>query len=148
MKIKVLKSPGVKMQVYLWCHHTWGILTSCEVVAEEVTLHLVLHRSSLWSGTTPTTCHPPTTDFTSADFAIVTSVPTKETMPVYAHLGTHATSAVKSPKFKIVTVTYECSEPSSEVLPWIAVYVTCLSMVSTSTTASSREPLEIKHKKL
>ena len=76
------------------------------------------------------------------------SVPTKEAIPVYAHLGTHATSAMDSPKWKIVTMTYECSEPSSEELPWIAVYVTCLSIVSTSTSASSREPLEIEHKKL
>ena len=76
------------------------------------------------------------------------SVPTKETMQVYSHLGTHATPTVKSSKSKIVTVTYECSEPSSEVLPWTAVYVTCLSTVSTSTTASLQEPLEIKHKKL
>ena len=69
-------------------------------------------------------------------------------MQVYSHLGTHATPVVKSSKFKIDTVTYECSELSSEVLPWIAVYVTCLSTVSTSTPASSREPLEIEHKKL
>ena len=76
------------------------------------------------------------------------SVPTKETMQVYSHPGTYATPAVKSSKFKIVTVTYECSELSSELLPWIAVYVTCLSAVSTSMTASSREPLKIKTQKV
>ena len=50
-------------------------------------------------------------------------------------------------KLEIVIVTYECSEASSNTLPWIAVYVTCLSMPA-SATDSSREPLEIKHKKL
>ena len=48
-------------------------------------------------------------------------VPTKEIMQLYSHLGTHATPAVKSSKLKIVTVTYECSEPSSDALPRIAV---------------------------
>ena len=75
------------------------------------------------------------------------SIPTKETIPVYAHLGTHATSAVDSPKWKIVTMTYECTEPSSAALPLMALYVTCSSGAPSATIASSREPLEIKHKK-
>ena len=37
-----------------------------------------------------------TTDFTAVSFG----VPTKETMQVYSHLGTHATPAVKSSKIK------------------------------------------------
>ena len=45
------------------------------------------------------------------------SIPTKETTPVYSHLGTHATSVVNSPKLKIFPVTHECPEPSSDVLP-------------------------------
>ena len=75
------------------------------------------------------------------------SVPTKETIPVYTHLGTHATSAVDSPKWKIVTMTYECTELSSAVLPLMALYITCSSGVPSATIASSREPREIKHKK-
>ena len=75
------------------------------------------------------------------------SVPTKETIPVYAHPGTHATSAVDSPKLKIVTMTYKCTEPSSAVLPLMALYVTCSSGAPSATITSSREPLEIKHKK-
>ena len=70
------------------------------------------------------------------------SIPTKETIQVYSHLGTHATSVVHSPKLKIVTMTYECTEPSSAALPLMALYVTC-----SSTTDSSREPLKIEHKK-
>ena len=75
------------------------------------------------------------------------SIPTKETIPVYAHLGTHATSAEDFPNLKIVTITYECTEPSSVVLPRMALYVTCSSGAPSATIASSREPLEIKHKK-
>ena len=55
-------------------------------------------------------------------------------------------STVNSPRLEIVTVTYECSEASSNTLPLIAVYVTCLS-VPASATDSSREPLEMEHKK-
>ena len=66
---------------------------------------------------------------------------------MYSHLGTHATPAVDSPRLEIVTVTYECSETSSDTLLLMAVYVTC-SPVPSATTGSSRESLEIKHKKL
>ena len=75
------------------------------------------------------------------------SVPTRETIPVYAHLGTHAMSAVDSPKWKIVTVTYECTEPPSAMLPLMTLYVTCSSGAPSATIASSRGPLETKHKK-
>ena len=71
------------------------------------------------------------------------SIPTKETTPVYSHLGTHAMPAVDPPKLKIVTITYECSEASSGTLPLMALYVTC----SSGTITSSQEPLEIEHKK-
>ena len=74
-------------------------------------------------------------------------VPTKETIQVYSHLGTHATPAVKSSKWKIVTVTYECTEPPSAALPLMALYVTCSSGAPSPIITSSREPLEIKHKK-
>ena len=77
------------------------------------------------------------------------SVPTKETIQVYSHLGTHATPAVNSPRLEIVTITYECSEASSDTLPLIAVYVTCSSTPAPSaTTDSSRGSLETKHRKL
>ena len=66
---------------------------------------------------------------------------------MYPHLGTHATPAVDFPRLKIVTMTYECTEASSDTLPLMAVYVTC-SPVPSATTDSSREFLEIKHRKL
>ena len=141
VKIKVLKSPGVK------CQCTYGVTIPREYLQvarwwQRWCLCIWCSRSSFWLGTTTPTC------IHYQLHCRYIGVPTKETMQVYSHLGTHATPAVKSSKFRIVTVTYKCSEPSSEVLPWIAVYVTCLSAVSTSTTASSQEPLEIKHKKL
>ena len=48
-------------------------------------------------------------------------IPTKETIPVYSHLGTHVTSVVNSSRLKILPVTYECSDPDSDTLPWISV---------------------------
>ena len=75
------------------------------------------------------------------------SIPTKETIQVYSRLGTHAMPTVNSPRLEIVTITYECSEASSDTLPLIAVYVTRSSMPA-SATNSSQEPLEIKHKEL
>ena len=40
ISVKITRS---EVQVYIWCHSTWGILTSCEVVAAAVSLHPVLH---------------------------------------------------------------------------------------------------------
>ena len=139
VKIKMLKSPRVK------CQCTYDVTVPREYLQvarwwQRWCLRIRCLRSSFWPGTTASTC------IHYRLHCRYIGVPTKETMQVYSHLGTHATPAVKSSKFKIVTVTYECSESSSEVIPWIAVYVTCLSTVSTSPTASSREPLEIKHK--
>ena len=56
---------------------------------------------------------------------------------MYSHLGTHATPAVNSPRLKIVTVTYEFTEASSDTLPPIAVYVTGPSGSTSSTVTSS-----------
>ena len=67
---------------------------------------------------------------------------------MYSHLGTHATPAVKSPRLKIVTVTYEFTEASSDTLPPIAVYVTCPPGSASSTTGSWSESLEVEHEKL
>ena len=141
VKIKVLKSQEVK------CRCTYGVTLPREylqVVGWWQRWSLRIRCS--WSSLRPSTTTPTYINYRlhCCNF----SVPTKETIQVYSHLGTHATPVVKSSKLKIVTVTYECSEPSSDVLPWITVYVTCLSAVSTSTTASSREPLENKHKNL
>ena len=90
-----------------------GILTSCEVVAEAVSPYPVQHFVEQFSGMSTTT--PTCVDYRlhCRNF----SVPTKETIQVYSHLGTHATLAVNSSKLEIVTVTYECSEPSSDMLP-------------------------------
>ena len=129
VKIKVLKSQGVK------CNCTYPVTIPREYLQvarwwQSWCLHIRCSRSSFRLGTTAPTC---------VHYRLhcrYIGVPTKETMQVYSHLGTHATPTVKSSKFKIVTVTYECLEPSSEVLPWIAVYVTCLSAVSMPTTVS------------
>ena len=114
VKIKVLKSQGVK------CKCTYGVTIPREYLQvarwwQRWCLRIRCSRSSFWSGTTTSTC---------VHYRLhcrYISVPTKEAIQVYSHLGTHATPTVKSSKLKIVTVTYECSEPSSEVLPWIAV---------------------------
>ena len=155
IKIKVLKSQGVKcrctygvtlpreyLQVARWwqrwcfcirCYTTWSSLgtSSPTSTCADFTYrlrHSILHRAR------------------HSNF----SVPTKETIQVYSHLGTHATPAVNSSKLKIVTMTYECSEPSSDTLPanCSVCHLLCPHPASASTTDSSREPLETKHKKL
>ena len=92
------------------------------------------------------------TDFASlADFAAVSSTELVAVASVSLqrkpyqciYTSTHATSVVNSSKLKVITMTYECTEPSSAVFPLMALYVTC-----SSTTDSSQEPLETKHKKL
>ena len=57
--VKITRS---EVQVYIWCHSTWGILTSCEVVAAAVSWHLVEHYVQQSSGEHPHThlCHLPT----------------------------------------------------------------------------------------
>ena len=65
------------------------------------------------------------------------TIPAKETIKVYSHIGTHAMPAVDSPRLKIVTVTYEFSEASSDTLPLIAVYVTCAPGSASSATTGS-----------
>ena len=59
ISVKITRS---KKQVYLWCHSTWGILTSCEEVAAAVSLHLVLHMEQSWGA-------PPQPLMSPADFA-------------------------------------------------------------------------------
>ena len=95
----------------IWCN-TWNRLGTSSPISTHVTRWLRLIRQLrviCWL------CH--------RSF----SIPTKKTIPVYAHLGTHAMSAVVSPKWKIIIVTYERTEVSSDVLPLMAVYVTCTS---------------------
>ena len=114
VKIKVLKSQGVK------CKCTYGVTLPREHLQiagwwQRWCFRIRCSWNSLWPGTTTSTC---------VDYRLHCrnfGVPTKETMQVYLHLGTHATPAVKSSKLKIVTVTYECSELSSDALPQIAV---------------------------
>ena len=65
------------------------------------------------------------------------TIPAKETIEVYSHIDTHARPAVDSPRLKIVTITYEFSEASSDTLPLIAVYVTCSPTSAPSATTGS-----------
>ena len=58
---------------------------------------------------------PPHPLVSTTDFTAVASV-SLQIIPVYSHLGTHATSVVNSSGSKIVSVTYKCSEPSSDAL--------------------------------
>ena len=114
VKIKVLKSQGVK------CRCTYGVTLPrgyLQVVRWWQRRCLCIQCS--WSS-----FRPSTTTSTCVDYRLHCcnfSVPTKKTIQVYSHLGTHATPAVNSSKLKIVTVTYECSEPSPDMLPRIAV---------------------------
>ena len=152
VKIKVLKSQGVK------CTCTYGITIPREYlqVARRWQRRCLRVRCYTWSslgtGSPPTTHVAHRLRITRRLRAICRlrhrnfSIPTKETIPVYAHLGTHATSAVDFPKWKIVTTTYECTEPSSAVFPLMALCVTCSLGAPSATIASSREPLKIKHK--
>ena len=106
----------------IWCYTTWSSLGTSSPTSTCVAHRL--RRSSF-------------------------SIPTKETIQVYPHLGTQAMPAVDSSRLKTVTITYECSEASSDTLPLIAVYVTCSSTPAPSaTTDSSRGSLETKHRKL
>ena len=114
VKIKVLKSQGVK------CRCTYGVTLPRGYlqVARWWQRWCLCIRCS-WNSFRPSTTTPTWVDYRlhCRNFG----VSTKETMQVYSRLGTHATPAVKSSKLKIVTVTYECSEPSSNILPRIAV---------------------------
>ena len=65
------------------------------------------------------------------------TIPTKKTIEVYSHIGTHARPAVDPPRLKIVTITYDFSEASCDTLPLIAVYVTCPPGSASSATTGS-----------
>ena len=140
----MLRSQGAK------CKCTYGVTLPGEylqVVRWWQRRCLCIRCNTSWSSFRASTTTP--TCVTHRLHCSSFSIPTKETIQVYSHLGTHATPAVDSPKLKIVTITYECLEASSDTLPRIAVYVTCLSVpTSASMTNSSRESLEIEHKKL
>ena len=143
IKIQVLESQGVK------CRCTYGVTLPREYL--QVVRWWQRQCLSIWCDTSWSSFRASTTTPTCVTYRLHYSgfsIPTKETIQVYSHLGTHATPTVNSPKLEIVTVTYECSEASSDTLPLISVYVTCLSMpASASTTDSPREPLEIEHEK-
>ena len=135
--------PGEYLQVARWWQRwclciqccTWNSLGMSSPTSTRVTRRLPITRRLYRSITHRARC---------SSF----SIPTKETIPVYSHLGAHATSVVNSSKLKIVTVTYECTEPSSAVLPLMALYVTDSSGVPSVITDSSRGSLENRYKKL
>ena len=132
MKIEVLKSqaakcrcaysvtlPGEYLQIVRWwqrrclsirCDTTWSSLRASTPTPACVTHQL--HRSSF-------------------------TIPAKETIEMYSRIGRHARPAVGSPRLKIVTITYEFSEASSDTLPLIAVYVTCSPTSAPSATTGS-----------
>ena len=142
-KIQVVKSQGVK------CRCTYGVILPGEYL--QVARWWQRRCLSIRCNTSWSSFQVSTTTPTCATYRLHRSsfsIPTKKIIQLYSHLGTHATLTVSSPKLKIVTVTYECSEASSDTLPLIAVYVTCWSVpVSAPTTDPSREPLEIEHGK-
>ena len=140
----MLKSQGAK------CRCTYGVTLPGEYL--QVVRWWQRWCLCIWYYTTWSSLKVSTTTPTCVTYQLRRSsfsIPTKETIQVYSHLGTHAMPAVNSPRLEIVTITYECSETSSDTLPLIAGYVTCSSTpASSAATNSSREPLEIKHKKL
>ena len=144
IKIQVLKSQGVK------CRCTYGVTPPREYL--QVARWWQRWCLCIWCYTTWSSLGTSSPISTCAAYRLRCSsfrIPTKETIQVYSHLGTHAMPAVDSSRLKTVTITYECSEASSDTLPLIAVYVTCSSTPAPSaTTDSSRGSLEIKHRKL
>ena len=142
VKVKVLKSQGVK------CRCTYGDTLPrgyLQVAWWWQRWCIRIRYDTLWGGLQPGS--PTSTRVNHRLHCSSFGVPAKTTIPVYSHLGTHATSVVNSPRSKIITMTYECTEPSSAALPLMALYVTCSSGAPSVTITSSREPLEIKHKK-
>ena len=128
----MLKSEGAK------CRCTYGVILPREYLQVArwwqqrcLCIRCYTTWSSLRASTTTPTCV--TYRLHHSSF----SIPTTETIQVYSHLGTHATPAVDSPRLKIVTITYECSEAPSDTLPLIAVYVTCSSGTTSSVTIGS-----------
>ena len=131
IKLKVLKSQGAKRKC------TYGVTLPREYLQVARWWQrqcLCIQCYTMWSslGTSSPTSTCVAHRLRCSNF----SVPTKETIQVYSHLGTHATPAVDSPRLKIVTITYECSEASSDTLPLIAVYVTCSFTPAPSATAN------------
>ena len=144
IKIQVLKSQGAK------CRCTYGVILPREylqVARLKQRRCLCIWCYTMWSslGTSSPISTCATYRLRHSSFCI----PTKKTIQVYSHLGTHTMPAVDSSRLKIVIITYECSEASPDTLPLIAVYVTCSSTPAPSaTTDSSRASLETKHRKL
>ena len=95
MKIKVLKSQGVK------CRCTYGVTLPREYL--QVTRWwqrrcLRIRCNTSWGSFRASTTTP-----TSIAYRLHCrgfSIPTKETIPVYSHLGTHATPAANSSKIR------------------------------------------------
>ena len=127
-----IKSQGVK------CRCTYGVTLPGEYLQVSRWWQgrcLSVRCSATWSGLQASTPTPTRVSYRLNRGSF--TIPKKETVEVYSHIGTHATPAVGSPRLKIVTVTYEFSEASSDTLPLIAVYVTCPPRSAPSTTTGS-----------
>ena len=132
IKIQVLKSQGVK------CRCMYGVIPPREYLQVAKWWQrrcLGIQCNTMCSSLRVSTLTPArvTCQLHRSSF----STPTKVTIEVYSHLGTHATPAVDSTRLKIVTITYECSEAPSDTLPLITVYVTCSSETTSSVTIGS-----------
>ena len=95
MKIKVLKSQGVK------CRCTYGVTLPREylqVVRWWQRQCLCIWCNTWWSSFRASTTTP--TCVTHRLHCSSFSIPTKETIQVYSHLGTHATPTVNSSKIR------------------------------------------------
>ena len=105
---KSVKITRSEMHVYLWCSYylenTYRLHGGGRGgdSASGVTLHGAVFGRA-----------PPHPLVSLADHRLYfssSSIPVKEIIPVYSHLGTHAMSVVNSSGSKIVTVTYERTE--------------------------------------
>ena len=108
VKIKVLKLPEVK------CMCTYGVTLPGEHLQVAwwwqrwcLRIRCSASRGSLRPGSSTSACINHRLCFS------ISSIPVEEIIPVNPHLGTHAISVVNSSGSKIVIVTYECVEPSS-----------------------------------
>ena len=116
VKVKELKSQGVK------CRCTYGVTPPrgySQVARWWQGWCLRVQRVTPWGSLRPSSSTPTRVDhrLNYSSFGI----PTKETIPVYSHLGTHVTSVVNSSRLKILPVTYECLDSDSDTLLWISV---------------------------
>ena len=112
MQMKVLKQQGVR------CRCTYGVTLPrgyLQLARWWQGWCLRIQYDTPWGSLWPSSPTP-----TRVDHRLHcggSGVPTKETIPVYSHMGTPVTSVVNSSKLEIFPVTYECSDPDSDTLP-------------------------------